>query len=151
MKRIEPGQIMTFIANVGVLGGLLLLAFELRQNNELMEADARLNFTVVAVDAWQFFAVNGELAELREREKSGEELSNAERRRIDAAVMSVFVMAEWNYSTMMSEESLDLRRLREVQRYNFANSPEYRRVWELRKSGFDPAFVQWMEEIVISK
>ena len=40
MKRIEPGQVMTFITNVGVLGGLLLLAFELRQNNELVEAEA---------------------------------------------------------------------------------------------------------------
>jgi hypothetical protein len=34
MKGIEPGQVMTFIANVGVLGGILLLAYELRQNNE---------------------------------------------------------------------------------------------------------------------
>ena len=150
MKRIEPGQVITFITNVGVLGGLLLLAFELGQNNELMEADARMNRTAMSVDAWRFFAENGDLAELREREKSGEELSNAERRRVDAAVMSVFVIVAWTFAEL-SEESLDLRQVREVQRYNFANSPEYRRVWEARKSTFDPAFVQWMEENVVNQ
>jgi hypothetical protein len=150
MKRIEPGQLMTVITNIGVLGGLLLLAFELRQNNELMEADARMNRTAMSVDAWRFFAENGDLAELRERENSGEELSNAETRRVNSAVMSVFVIVAWTFAEL-SEESSDLRQVREVQRYNFANSPEYRRVWEARKSTFDPAFVQWMEENVVNQ
>jgi len=150
MKRIEPGQLMTFLANVGVLGGLLLLAFELQQNNELMEADARMNRTVMSVDAWRFFAENGDLAELREREKSGEELSNAERRRVDAAVMSVFVIVAWTFAEL-PEESSDLKQVREVQRHNFANAPEYRRVWKARRSTFDPAFIQWMEENVVNQ
>ena len=141
---------MTFIANVGVLGGILLLAYELRQNNELMEADARLNRAVMSVDAWRSTAENDDLAELRDREKSGEELSNAERRRVDASVMSIFVIVAWTFSEL-PEESLGLKQVREVQRYNFANAPKYRRVWEARKSTFDPAFVQWMEENVINQ
>jgi hypothetical protein len=150
MKRIEPGQVMTFITNVAVLGGLLLLAFELRQNNELMEAEARMHRTAMSVDAWRFFAENGDLVELREREKSGEELSSVETRRVDSSVMSIFVIVAWTFAEL-SEESSDLRQVREVQRYNFANSPEYRRVWEARKSTFDPAFVQWMEENVVNQ
>ena len=129
MKRIEPGQVMTIITNIGVLGGILLLAFELRQNNELMEADARQNRVQMSVDGWHFFAENGDLAELTEREKSGEELSNADMRRVDAWVMSIFVIVAWTFSEL-SEGSSDLRQVREVQRYNIANSPEYRRVWE---------------------
>jgi hypothetical protein len=150
MKRIEPGQVMTFITNVGVLGGLLLLAFELRQNNELMEAEARMHRTAMSVDAWRFFAENGDLVELREREKSGEELSSVETRRIDGSIMSIFVIVAWTFAEL-SEESSDLRQVREVQRYNFANSPEYRRVWEARKTTFDPAFVQWMEKNVVNQ
>ena len=150
MKRFELGQLMTFVANLGILGGLLLLAFELRQNNELMEADARQNRVQMSVDAWRFFAENGDLIEMREREKSGEELSNAETRRVDASVMSVLVIVAWTFAEL-PEESSDLRQVREVQRYNFANSPEYRRVWEARKSTFDPAFIQWMEENVVNQ
>ena len=149
MKGIEPGQVMTFIANVGVLGGILLLAYELRQNNELMEADARLNRVVMSIDAWRSTAENDDLAELREREKSGEELSNGERRRVDSSVMSILVIVAWTFAEL-SEESLGLNQVREVQRYNFANFPEYRRVWEERKSTFDPAFIQWMEDNVVN-
>ena len=149
MKRIEPGQVMTFIANVGVLGGILLLVYELRQNNELMEADARLNRVAMSVNAWRSTAENGDLTELREREKSGEELSDTERRRVDAAVMSIFVIVAWTFAEL-SEKSLAVNQVREVQRYNFANFPEYRRVWEARKSTFDPTFVQWMDENVVN-
>ncbi len=149
MKGIEPGQVMTFIANVGVLGGILLLAYELRQNNELMEADARLNRVVMSIDAWRSTAENDDLAELREREKSGEELSNGERRRVDSSVMSILVIVAWTFAEL-SEESLGLNQVREVQRYNFANFPEYRRVWEERKSTFDPTFIEWMEDNVVN-
>ena len=149
MKRFEFGQVMTLIANVGVLCGILLLAFELRQNNELMRADARQNRVQMSVDAWRFFASSGDIVELREREKSGEELSNAETRRITAAVMSVLVIVAWTFAELPDES--DLRQVREVQRYNFANGPEYRRVWEMRKSTFDPAFVLWMEENVVNQ
>ena len=40
MKKIKPARLVTLIANIGVIAGILLLAFELRQNNDLMEAEA---------------------------------------------------------------------------------------------------------------
>lgn len=150
MKRLDSAQIATLIANAGVIGGILLLAYELGQNNELMEAEARLNRTQMAVSAWRFTAENPQLTELREREKRGEALASAETRQIDAAVMSIFVTIEWTFHEL-PRESAELRQTREVQRYNFANSPEYRRVWEARKASFDPEFVQWMEANVVNQ
>ena len=149
MKRIEPAQIVTLIANIGVIGGILLLAFELRHNNDLMEAEARLNRTSMAVDSWRFTAEIGEVTELRELEKSGGELSSADTRRIDATVMAIFLVVEWTF-TELPRDSSELNQALEVQRYNFANSPEYGRVWESRKKSFDPVFVQWMEDNVVS-
>ena len=106
--------------------------------------------TAMSVDAWRFFAENGDLIELRERERSGEELSSVETRRIDSSIMSIFVIVAWTFSEL-SEGSSDLRQVREVQRYIFSNSPEYRRVWEARKTTFDPAFVQWMEKNFVNQ
>jgi len=149
MKRIEPAQIATLVANIGVIGGILLLAFELRQNNELMEAEARLNRTNMAVDAWRFTAEHGDLTEIREKEKRGEELSNAEIRRVDSLVMSLFVVGEWTFKEL-SIDSSEVNQLREVHLYNFRYSPEYGRVWGERKQSFDPAFVKWMEDNVVN-
>ncbi|MBT8067376.1 MAG: hypothetical protein KJO09_09055 [Gammaproteobacteria bacterium] len=150
MTRIEPAQLAALIANIGVIGGILLLAYELRQNNELMEAEARLNRTNMAIESWRFTAENGDLTELRELEKRGEALSSADTRRVDAAVMAIFVVIEWTFKELPRESS-ELNQVREVQRHNFANSPEYGRVWEARKKSFDPAFVQWMEDNVVDQ
>lgn len=148
MKKIEPGQLASLIANLGVLLGLLFLAYELNQNNELMEAEARLNRTILTIDAWRATSENPELTELREKERRGEPLSSAETRQIDAAVMAVFVTIEWAFGEL-ARESSEVNQIREVQRHNFANSPEYNRVWQSRKRSFDPEFVQWMEENVV--
>ena len=148
MKKIDPATIGALIANIGVIGGLLLLAYEVRQNNELMEAEARMNRVNMVVDAWRFTAENGDLTELREREKNGEELSGADKRRVDAAVMAVFLLLEWTYRDMTGDPR-QLEQVREVQRYNFSNAPEYPRVWSERKASFDADFVEWMERNVV--
>ena len=150
MKKLESAQIASLIANIGVIGGILLLAYELGQNNELMEAEARLNRTQMAVGAWRFTAENPELTELRAREKRGEQLTPAQTRQIDAAVMAIFVIIEWTFHELPID-SPELRQVREVQRYNFANSPEYRRVWEARNASFDPEFAHWMDANVVNQ
>ncbi len=41
MKKIDLGQTISILANVGVIGGIVFLAFELRQNSEQLEIQAR--------------------------------------------------------------------------------------------------------------
>ena len=123
------------------------MAYELNQNNQLMTAEARQIRTYMVIEAWRSIAENGDLAELRTQEKNGEELADADVRRIDASVMAVYVMLEWTFREL-SAQSTEMKQVREVQRFNFANHPEYRRVWNARKDSFHPAFVQWMDENV---
>lgn len=150
MKRIDVGKTMTLVANIGVIGGILLLAYELRQNNELMAAEARQIRTSMVIDAWRFSAENSDLAEIRVRERNGEEVSDADWQRIDSYVMSVFVMLDWTLLEL-SANSPEMNQVREVQSYNFANRSEYRKVWEVRKNSFRPEFVQWMEANVVNR
>ena len=41
MKKMDFGQTITVLANVGVIAGILLLAYELNQNRQMMEAQTR--------------------------------------------------------------------------------------------------------------
>jgi len=148
MRKIDVGQMITILANVGVICGILLLAYELRQNNSLMEADARYNRLSMAVESWRYNADNGELAELRERARTGEELSRVEFWRVDGSIMAIFVMLDWTFREL-GAESQEMDQVREVQRYNFANDSSFKRVWEARKSTFDPAFIEWIEQNVV--
>ncbi len=149
MKKIELGQAIGILANIGVLGGLLLLAFELRQNNELMAAEGRFNRVTIVNAAWGSWAVDGDLTELRVRAGNNEELNEFELRRVEGAIMRVFVNLEWIHREL-PEDSTERNFTREVQRRNFANDASYPKVWESRKKAFDPGFVQWMEENVVN-
>ena len=44
MKKIDLGQTITILANVGVIAGIVFLAFELRQNNTFLAEQARNEF-----------------------------------------------------------------------------------------------------------
>jgi len=148
LKKIELGQAITILANLGVIGGILLLAYELRQNNNLMASEARFNRMSMAVNAWYFNAGDVTLAELRERARNNEPLSNAEQRRVDSGMMALFVFLEWTFREL-SDDSREMDQVREVQRHNLATDVSYRRVWEARKHSFDPAFVRWIQSNVI--
>jgi hypothetical protein len=64
--------------------------------------------------------------------------------------MATFVLIEWTFREL-PEGSPGMNQIREIQRCNFAVRPEYRRAWESRKSSFNPAFVQWMENSVVNQ
>ena len=150
MNKIRLGEALSILANVGVFGGILLLVYELRQNNDLMAAEARFNRLTMAVDSWRYNAGNADLAELRAKARNREVLSDAERWRVDGSIMAIFVMLDWTFREL-SKDSPEMNQVREVQQYNFANEASYGKVWQARKNSFDPAFVQWMEKNVINR
>ena len=120
------GKLKDNIELVGIAAvvlSLVFVAYEIRQNNELMAADARQVRTSMVIDSWRFGAENGELAEIRVRERSGEELTDVERERVDALVMAIFVGLDWQFKELTAN-SPEMNQVREVQRYNFANKPE---------------------------
>jgi hypothetical protein len=41
MKKLDLGQTLGVLANAGVIAGIVFLAVELQQNNELLEAEIR--------------------------------------------------------------------------------------------------------------
>ena len=148
MNKIRLGEALSILANVGVVGGILLLVYELRQNNDLMAAEARFNRLTIAVDSWRYNAGSADLAELRAQARNGEALSDAERWRVDGSIMAIFVMLEWTFRELPGD-SPEMNQVRQVQQYNFANDVSYGEIWEDRKISFDPEFVQWMQENVI--
>ncbi|MGI9258056.1 MAG: hypothetical protein ACR2QQ_04415 [Gammaproteobacteria bacterium] len=147
-KNISLGQLLEVIASLGVIAGIVFLGFELRQNNDLIAAEARFNRLSMAVDSWRYNAENADLAELRERARNREEPSRVEFWRVDGSIMAIFVMLDWTFREL-PVDSPEIIQVRQVQRYNFANDASFNRVWEARKDTFDPAFVQWIEENVI--
>ena len=52
MKKSDVGQAITVLANLGVIAGIVFLAFEQRHNNELIAAEGRINHVSLQRETW---------------------------------------------------------------------------------------------------
>ncbi len=84
MKKLDLGQTITILANVGVIAGIVFLGMELRQNNELMAADARFNLLSARTESFTIQAVESDLAAILIKDRNREPLTEVEDFRIQA-------------------------------------------------------------------
>lgn len=84
MKKVDLGQTVSILANLGVIAGIIFLALEIRQNNTLMTSQSRANQSaqVLAIQVDVFS--NPDLSEILIKADSGESLTAAEQLRLDA-------------------------------------------------------------------
>jgi hypothetical protein len=84
-------------ANVGVLLGIILLAYEVNQNNQLLSAEARGMHMSIRSDFQQRLASDEGLMNLRLKAAQGEELSQTEEWRLMGDAFSSFTNWEWEF------------------------------------------------------
>ncbi len=152
MKKIDLGQIITILANFGVIAGIVFLGFELRQNNTLLKSQARSNLDANRLTLQLSVIENtGGIAELIIRARSGEELSRADEYRL--AVRRGFTLNNFESgyrelsSGALDEEDIPVRQWSSA----FLSNPGMMDFWERNKQTAAPEFVRFMEENVISR
>lgn len=90
MKKIEVGQTIGALANVGVIVGIVFLVFELQQNREMMRAQTRNELSQGIVELMTLVSTDADLANLRRRADSAEELTEDEAYRYRAFTRAMF-------------------------------------------------------------
>jgi hypothetical protein len=84
MKRIDLGQTIAVLANLGVIAGIALLAVELRQNNFLLSQQAKANLAAdISAFNEAFYLNTGGLATLILKAQQGGDLTPEEAFRLD--------------------------------------------------------------------
>ena len=78
MKKIDLGQGLSILASLGVIAGIVLLAYELNQTRHMAAAQTRNELQQGLVDMLLVTADNRQLAEVIVRANLGEELAAAE-------------------------------------------------------------------------
>ena len=90
MKKIDLAQTLGVLANLGVLAGILLLAYELNQNREMMQAQTRHDISSEFVGLMISVASDEQLANLVRRGDLGEDLSPDEQYRYERYTRGMF-------------------------------------------------------------
>jgi hypothetical protein len=90
MKKIDLGQTLQILGNVGVIVGILLLVYELNQNRQMMQAQTRNELSQTIVNQFFDSAGNESLADIVHRGQSGNLESEVEQRRYEWFLFSRF-------------------------------------------------------------
>ena len=150
MKKIDLGQTITILANIGVIAGIVFLAYELRQNTLATEIESAQNLITSIGDRNAMVIESDEFASVLLRAEEGVELAPSERVRLaffysDAmrGWQSIFFQHERGalddgmWHTQLAEMSGALN--------DFSTFREY---WETRKANYAPSFNELLETIV---
>jgi hypothetical protein len=148
MKKIDLGQTITILANIGVIAGIGFLALEVHQNNELMSAEARRSRTESSESAFRAIAENADLAEIFVKARQGQEFSAIEEQRFRSFFMGLLVNLQSTFRDLRPEELESiLNRYRAYQ----ATLPPLNVVWSENKMNLEPAFVELMDANVFER
>ncbi len=158
MKKIELGQMINILANVGVIAGIAFLAIEVGQNQASLEEANRINRAATLSTAVEHFSVfrtslaeDEQLAQIWLSGSSGQELNAVDAQRYYLMCQTIL----WTY-VMMHEQYLSLGQDSHVQgpitsMRRDLQSPGIRECWDnkvkhdVRNWGYD-SFLRAMEK-----
>ena len=150
MTKIDVGQTIQIIANVGVIAGIVFLGVEIQQNNELLGAQARADRRNIAREANLRHLNNADLRRAMLKAQEAEELSKDEMFLLDLEHSAA--LTDWQYIYQeyqlgfLDEDALPIVGWRSI----FERTPRMQELWAAEKRSFPPAFVEWMEQNIVN-
>ena len=150
MKKINIGQTVGVLANLGVIAGIVILAIEVRQNNDLMAANARFNRLSLSVEAYNLQSANGELAEILVKAINNRELTEVEDFRASSAAMRFLINMEWFFREMPLD-SPERNYTEQQLILGLTTNSHNLKVFKRYKNQFDTNFAMWIEKNIIKQ
>ena len=153
MKKIDLGQVITILANLGVIAGIVFLAFELQQNNEALNLQARLSREDVLRRGLARRLENPELIRAVARATSGEQLSLEEELLLadynQGALVDWWLAYRQVQDGAINENALPVTLWRSV----FQDYPRMDESWVDFKSSFplETEYIQWFEANIVNE
>ena len=137
-------------ANLGVIAGIIFLAIELQQNNQLLEAQARSDRDEVRRLSYTRWMEYPELLEARIKFENNEQLSDTD----------VFLLQQQNGWTLSDWQSLYREYQYGLIEKDLLPITTWRRVFKIQtfleerwpsvKDSYETAFVEWMESEIVN-
>ncbi len=149
MKKIDVGRTISIVANIGVLGGIIFLAYELQQNTLAAQLAAAESLSTNISETERFVAGNPEFAELLVRNDAGERISSADAFRVDVFYRGLFRQwqnAYYQYLNSTLEEDLWFA-LRALIADGIEEQPGLAAHWRENRDIYTPAFNEMIESI----
>ena len=133
---------LTLVANFGVIVGIIFLAVEVNQNNQLMEAEARSIRNSHTGALYVLVAENSDIASILVKDLKNEVLTEIENFRIRAFWIQAIDTTFLSFKSLPSDE---LRLVELNFRGYFVTFPSLVSLWESRKDRYPSDFKVWID------
>ena len=150
MKKVDIGQTVSILANIGVIAGIIFLGVEIQQNNEALAVQARLDREDVFRQGVARRFQTPEMVRAVAKSNRGDPLTDEESLILDWENHSV--MIDWMlvymqvHDGILEEETIPV----ELWRIAFRDIwPRMSESWVMNKRRYTPEFVEWMEENIV--
>ena len=150
MKKVDVGQAIGILANIGVLGGVIFLAVELRQNTQAVQQTSAEGFLSGGSALDLRIAQDPELASLLLRTQREEPLTELETLQLERwfyASLRQWETAQYLYSIGTLDESLWLAYRHEIAGI-MRRAGLLTEYWKSNRDSFTPAFNAEIESIL---
>ena len=154
MSELSFSEIVTLGANVGVLAGLIFLVWEIRQNNKLLEAQARYSLRQYRADIADTLMLPHVL-EATHKWGRGEEVTSEENSTALMVALKIIELWEWQYGEyaagMLKKQELPIGAWGLWFHGKGPFPVPVRDIYDLRKSVLNKDFVSFFEEHVVAR
>jgi hypothetical protein len=151
MKKIDVGQLVQMIANLGVIASIVFLAIQVQQNSAVQRAEARAIRAQIRIDGAFARAANPALLTAALKQRNGEQLSEMDELLLGIDARGVLFGWQYIYGEfregLIESADVPIQDWRSV----FARGPSYGRIWQEANVSFRPDFVAWMNQNVVPK
>ena len=151
MGKIDLGQAISILANVGVIAGIVFLALELQQNNQSLALQSRLDREALFLEGVARRLENPDLFRVTAKLDRGDTLSDEEQLLLDwenhALLVDFMVVYMRVHDGLLDEDTIPLELWRLSYRDIWPGLPEF---WSRSKQRYRPEFVQWFERNVVN-
>ena len=141
---------LTLTANFAVVIGIVFVAYEIQQNNELLKAEARQAWLENRVSSISEFVQNTDLVNSLALARAGEDLAPAEHERLMTYYLGWFVRWEWEHE-QASLGVVDNLYGAEIYKSTFHSYPLTDEAWAMYRSVMSPEFVEYAEQYIVPK
>jgi hypothetical protein len=150
MKKIDLGQGLGILANLGVIAGILLLVFELSQNRDMMRAQIRNELARSLPDFLSLVIDNREFADVMVQANEGEPLSDTDALRVNTYLELSFRYWEnvhYQYRQDLYDES-EFSRHKDTMAAVIDGSPSMYSYWCAERLLYSVPFMEFMDELL---
>ena len=157
MKKLDLGQAIATLANIGVIAGILFLGIELRQNNQLLRAEAIGALLETRMYTTEEVVSNDSLLALLAKNRRNLELTLEERMRLGAYFSRDLMGYQRDYflfqEGILSEEYMrtNLPRIKSIFNSDTDLTISRREHWESFRDIAPAGYREFIDQCVISE